>query len=94
MKDGTKIADEINSDLERARLWASQWKMTFNADKTEEVIFSSKRLKPTHPPLFVGGNDVIVKAEHKHLGMILDSKLDFFLYSFKKQQRIRNNRIN
>ena len=51
--------------------------MKFNADKTEEVIFSSKRLKPAYPPLFLGGNEVTVKAEHKHLGMILDSKLDF-----------------
>ena len=45
--------------------------------RTEEVIFSSKRLKPSHLPLFLGGNEVTVKAEHKHLGMILYSKLDF-----------------
>ena len=51
--------------------------MKFNADRTEEVIFSSKRLKPAHPPLFPRGNEVPVKAEHKHLGMILDSKLGF-----------------
>ena len=44
VKDENKTADEINSDLERVRLWAWQWKMKFNADKTEEVIFSSKRL--------------------------------------------------
>ena len=51
--------------------------MKFNTEKTEEVIFSSKILKPSHPPLFLGGNEVTVKAEHKHLGTILDSKLDF-----------------
>ena len=77
MKDERKTADEMNSDLERVRLWAWQCKMKVNADKTEEVIFSSNRLKPTHPPLFLGRNEVTVKAEHKHLGMILDSKLDF-----------------
>ena len=77
VKDVEKTADEMNRDLKRVRLWAWQWKMKFNADKTEEVIFSSKRLKPAHPPLFLGGNEVTVKAEHKHLGMILDSKLDF-----------------
>ena len=77
VKDEGKTADEMNSDLERVRLWAWQWKMKFNADKMEEVIFSSKRLKSAHPPLFLGGNEVTVKAEHKHLGMILDSKLDF-----------------
>lgn len=77
VKDENKTADDLNRDLERVRLWAWQWKMKFNADKTEEVIFSSKRLKPTHPPLFLGSDEVTVKAEHKHLGMILDSKLDF-----------------
>ena len=77
VKDEGKTADEMNSDLERVRLWAWQWKMKFNADKTEEVIFSSKRLKSAHPPLFLGGSEVTVKAEHKHLGMILDSQLDF-----------------
>ena len=51
--------------------------MKFNADKMEEVIFSSKRLQPIHHPLFLGGNEVTVKAEYKHVGMILDSKLDF-----------------
>ena len=35
VKDERKTADEMNSDLERVRLWAWQWKMKFNADKTE-----------------------------------------------------------
>ena len=55
--------------------------MKFNADKTEEVIFSSKRLKPTHPSLFLGGKEVTGKEEHKHLGMLLDSKLDFWSHT-------------
>ena len=51
--------------------------MKFNTEKTEEVIFSAKRVKPIHPPLSFGDDDVVRKSEHKHLGMILDSKLDF-----------------
>ena len=51
--------------------------MHFNANKTEEVIFSCKRLKPNHPPLLFGNDQVAQKMEHKHLGVILDSKLDF-----------------
>ena len=59
------------------RLWAWQLKMKFNTEKTEEVIFSAKRVEPFHPPLFFGNDDVVRKSEHKHLGMIIDSKLDF-----------------
>ena len=51
--------------------------MKFNADKTEEIILSSKRIKPTYPLLFLGSEKVLIKAEHKYLGLVFDSKLDF-----------------
>ena len=38
-----RTALELNRDLEHIRLWAWQWKMQFNAQKTKEVIFSTKR---------------------------------------------------
>ena len=75
--DPIRSAFELNEDLETVKLWAWQWKMHFNADKTEEVIFSCKRSKPNHPPLLLGNDQVAQKMEHKHLGVILDSKLDF-----------------
>ena len=75
--DPVRSALELNEDLETVKLWAWQWKMHFNADKTEEVIFSCKRFKPNHPPLLLGNDQVAQKMEHKQLGVILDSKLDF-----------------
>ena len=45
--------------------------------KTEEVIFSYERHKPNHPNLRLGNDATASKNEHKHLGLILDSKLDF-----------------
>ena len=51
--------------------------MLFNADKTEEVIFSWKRTKPHHNILKLGNEEVKTSSEHKHLGMILNHKLDF-----------------
>ena len=75
--DEATTAQQLNRDLERVRLWAWQWKMEFNATKTEEVIFSAKRIKPQHPNLFLGDTEVERKSEDKHLGLILDSKLNF-----------------
>ena len=49
VNDTSRTAEELNRDLEKVRLWAWQWKMQFNVDKTEEVIFSCKRLKPAIP---------------------------------------------
>ena len=71
---------ELNKDLESVSLWAWQWKMLFNIEKTKEVIFSSKRSKPQHPPLNLGSDVITRKTEHKHLGMILDENLNFKSY--------------
>ena len=66
-------ANKLNRDLEIISFWAYQWKMQFNPDKNKQVIFSQKRDTPVHPLLFFNGSEVVIKTEHKHLGMILDS---------------------
>ena len=77
VKGERETAADLNRDLERVSQWAWQWKMQFNAEKTEEVIFSTKRNKPHHPVLSLGNDSVSQKNEHKHLGIILDDKLNF-----------------
>ena len=42
-----------------------------------QVIFSQKRNKSIHPSLFFNEAPVVMKDEQKHLGMILDSALNF-----------------
>ena len=54
--------------------------MKFNPDTTkpaEVVIFSNKQNLANHPPLFYNNTEVKQVNEHKHLGLILDSKLTF-----------------
>ena len=51
--------------------------MQCNAEKTEEILFSVKRLPLVHPPLRLGNEEITRKTEHKHLGILLDSKLSF-----------------
>ena len=46
-------------------------------NKAVQVIFTHKSPKPPHPLLYLSQAEVLVVKEHKHLGMILDSKLDF-----------------
>ena len=70
----------LMSDLNIITQWASQWKMEFNPDISKqaiEVIFSHKYKKPDHPPLTFNG--IPVKRENctKHLGVILDNRLNF-----------------
>ena len=49
--DKAEATETLNQDLERVRLWAWQWKMQLNCDKTEEAIFSVKMSKTEHPHL-------------------------------------------
>ena len=54
--------------------------MEFNPDpnkQANEVIFSGKTKNSFHPP--VAFNNTVIKKypNHKHLGIVLDSKLDF-----------------
>ena len=53
--------------------------MNFNPDlhkQAEEVIFSRKINKINHPPLLFNPNLVKSSSTQKHLGMVLDNKLD------------------
>ena len=54
--------------------------MRSNPDKNKQavqVIFCHKNPKFPHPPLYFNQGEVPVVKEWKHLGIILDSKLDF-----------------
>ena len=78
--DVTQTHDRLVSDLESISNWAYQWKMVFNPDITKQaigVIFSCKDKKPDHPDLSFNGVPVARKAFTKHLGVFLDSRLNF-----------------
>ena len=67
-------------DLSTITTWAYQWKMQFNPDITKqaiEVIFSHKINKPVHPALIFNGIPVARKDATKHIGLILDERLNF-----------------
>ena len=70
--------------------------MSFNPDLSEqaqEVIFSLKAIKASHPAVFFNDITVVHCSIHKHLGMYLDEKLNFGHHTTEKncksQQRHR-----
>ena len=80
INDKHSPANKLNQDLNRINNWASQWKMGFNPDPskpTQEVIFSRKLQKSTHPTLSFNNNILTQSVTQKHLGILLDTKLDF-----------------
>ena len=71
--------------------WAFQWKRRFNPDpnkQAQEVIFSRKINKIDHPPLYFNQNFVKSSSTHKHLEMLLDTRLDFYLHLKNVQRKV------
>ena len=78
--DVNTIADQLNHDLNLIENWAFQWKMSFNPDPSKqavELLFSQRKVKPNHPPLFFNNTEVHSTDKQKHLGLVLDQKLTF-----------------
>ena len=71
--------NNLDHDLVKISEWAFKWKMKFNPDhtkQTEEIIFSTKKLfLQTQLSILITLENST--ATHKHLGMILDSKLTY-----------------
>ena len=80
VKGVTQTHHKLLKDLQTVTLWAYQWKMVFNPDiikQAIEVIFSCKKNKPPHPDLVFNVIPVSREPITKHLGVYLDSRLNF-----------------
>ena len=77
VNDANKSFENLSNNIS---IWAYQWKMSFNPDRpkqAQEVIFSRKTSIQSHPVLTFDNSPVIKTSHHKHLGLILDEKLNF-----------------
>ena len=78
--DQFQCAGNLNRDLVRISEWAYQWKMSFNPDPSKQAVgvYFSRKGAPVNVPVILFNNTAIAESEsHKHLGLILDSKLNF-----------------
>ena len=70
----------LNKDLELINNWAFQWKMQFNPDRNrqaQELHFSKKAGNQKSLDLTFNKSNVASSPSVKHLGMLLDSRLNF-----------------
>ena len=84
-------ASDWNSDLMKTSNWAFKWKPRFNPDpnkQAQEVNFSRKINEINHRPLYFNQNLVKSSSTHKHLGMVLDTRLDFNLHLKNVQNKV------
>ena len=70
--DNNDSFDILNNDLERLNKWSVQWRINFNPNKTEFMIFSNKVSHQTvYTALYLNRIRLKEVDEHKHLGLIL-----------------------
>ena len=60
-------------------MWYSSWGV-FNPDPQKQAVglnFSKRKSKTNHPIIFFNASPVSAVDQHRHLGILLDSKLSF-----------------
>ena len=66
----------IQRDLNKITTWAASWGMNFKPSKSCELVFTKRGVK-NYLPLYLDNVLIPSKTNHKHLGFILDSNLNF-----------------
>ena len=87
VKNLTESAADLNHDLDLIQKWAFQWKMQFNPDPSKQatqIIFSCRKNKMQHPPIYFNGIEVSSVLNQKHLGLILNPTLSFNKHIYEK----------
>ena len=80
IKNKEESASDLTNDLDTISIWAYKWKMSFNLDSkkhAQEVLFSRKNSNITSPIIYFNNVQVQRANQQKHLGIILDDKLNF-----------------
>ena len=78
--DVNTSASDINKDLKLISDQAFQWKLIFNPDpgkQAQEIIFSMKKMKESHPNMYFNNIPVSSTSLYKHIGLLVDDKLSY-----------------
>ena len=78
MRPITNAAEDfqiLNRDLQTLFNWAQNWRVTFNAKKTEYMVFSLKNKPVNYPLLYLGNTQITQVDHHTHLGLTFDVKM-------------------
>ena len=91
VKDKNESANTLNNDLMLISKWAYNWKMLFNPDPSkpaQEVLMSRKKQVQIHPTISLNSINVERAPYQKHLGLILDEKLNFIQHILNATSKV------
>ena len=67
-KNHAELENLLNEDLKTLDTWAKTWKMEFNPNKSEMIIFSNKKTI-SKPSIILRSTKINQVHSHKHLGL-------------------------
>ena len=88
--DLQNLQDIVNSDLSNIKTWSEDWLITFNPDKTDIMLFDSRR--QGNLSFKFGQTNILSVDFHKHLGIAFSSDgkwtrhIDYILSKASKQE--------
>ena len=94
VKDKNKSGNMLNNDLSQISKCAYNWKILFNlapSKPAQKVIFSKKKKLQSHPTISLNNIQVERASYVKHLGILLDEKLNFKQHIDSVILKINNN---
>ena len=74
VNERVSVFTSLNRDLEKMRVWAAKWKVTFKPTTCKALMLSRKRT-PAIPDLYFGTTKLAVVTDLSVLGVAVDSKL-------------------
>ena len=75
-----QIAANINHDLNKVQQWATFWQVEFGAHKSKVLNISNRLNQDNLPQILLNDTQIENVQSHKHLGIILDTKLSWSNY--------------
>ena len=71
----TEVERALKMDLKTLDSWSKTWRLTFNLEKSEYIMFCDR--KSTQMDIVLGGVTLSSVATHKHLGIVYNRELNW-----------------
>ena len=71
------ISTIINPQLHMLSIWATQWRVMFNTNKTHYMYITNKTTKPHLSPIFLNNVSITEVYSHNNLGLTITSNLSW-----------------
>ena len=72
------ITKKLQNRLNEIKKWSSKWGFNLNIEKTENIVFTKRKISAKNiPPLYINSKEIKLATNPKFLGMVFDKTLSW-----------------